>query len=238
MRILCFVGLFIYHSMSLARVTPTQIEPTQIKAVSEKLSGIFAVRTANDPNALGVDFELEISAFYQNLATGNLSTLDPSVSDQFLDSIITLKKGLYWNIDFSISTALPIPSNLTSGYSFNLEHTGKLKSFILKSDFYIAHYNLNDIINNETAGLSLILYKEFKFGHLGVGGNFESVSSTYNQNFLGSQLSASESNELEFVETALIAKASTRLGAFRFTGTYLSRNAENSLYNFSVGKRF
>jgi len=238
MRFLVFSGVFICHCIVFARVTPTQIDASQIENTSKILSGVFATRTASDPNALGEDFEFELSAFYQNIGESNINIIDPSTSDNFLDSIITLKKGLYWNIDFSISTPLPIPSNLISGFSFNLEHTKKLSSIILKSDLYISHYNLNDIVNNESVGLTLVAYKEFRILHFGLGANLESVSSVYNQNFLGSQLAPSESNELEFIETSLISKVSTRLGDFRFTATYLFKNKQSSFLNFALGKRF
>jgi hypothetical protein len=238
MRYFIFLGFLICHSIAFARVTPTQIESSQIKNISKTLSGVFASRTANDPSALGEDFEFELSAFYQNLNTSDINTIDPSTSEHFLDSILSLKKGLYWNLDFSISTALPIPSNMISGFSFNLEHTSKIGSFILKPDLYISHYNLNDILNIESVGFSLVVYKKLKLVHIGLGANLESVSSVYNQNFLSGQLAPSESNEIEFIETALISKISTRLGAFRFTATYLFRDKQSSLLNFAVGKRF
>lgn len=238
MRYLLFLAALLCHSPASARVTPIQINASQIELVSKKLSGVFSSRTANDPNALGEDFEFEISAFYQNIKSDGITDLDPTASENFLDSILTLKKGLYWNIDFSISTALPISSNLISGFSFNLEHTSKLGSWTFKPDVYISHYNLNDIINTESVGLSLMAYKKLKILHLGFGANIESVSSVYNLNFLGSGLAPNENNKLEFLETALITKISTRLRAIRLTATFLFRDKNSSLVSFSAGKRF
>jgi len=238
MKYLFFLGVVICHSLAFARVTPTQINASQVKTISKKLSGVFATRTASAPTALGEDFEFEISAFYQDLESSGLTGFNSSVSDRFLDSLLTLKKGLYWNIDFSITTALPISSNLTSGFSFNLEHTSRIGSIVIKPDLYISNYNLNDIINMESVGLSLVAYKKFKILHIGLGANVESTSSKYNVNFLENGLAPSESNETEFIETSLISKVSSRLGALRFTATYLLRDKNSQLISFAIGKRF
>ena len=230
--------LMLFNQHAMAQVSPRQLPLNQLEEVSRKLSGAFSGRTAGSPKALGEDFEFEISSFYYDLNENDLRDIDPDLSNSFTDTILSFGKGLYWNIDVSVSTALPFSEDLISGFSFNVEHTSKAGSWIVKPNLYISQYNLEDRLNLEASGLSLIFYRKIKSLYLGVGGNIESFSADYNENFLSSPLQPNQTASLDLIETALIAKLTTYIGSLRLSGAYIFRDPENFFYNLSIGKRF
>lgn len=227
-------------SYSFSKVVPVGVGQGDIKEVSKKLSGLFSLYASNNPKVIGSDFEFEVSAFYQDLEANELLDFQSDLSSDFLDSIVTLKKGMYWNIDVAISSALPIRSNLTSGYSFNIGHTSKIGSLIIKPELYISHYNLNDILSIETSGLAVVLYKQIGPLSLGIGGRIESISSTYENSFLGQPtLSSTGDNETSFTQGSFLGKVSFQLGNFsNITMSYGYVDENNSSYGLSLGRRF
>lgn len=242
MRAFVFWALTILHPLqSLAKVVPTGINSNEAKNVSKKLSSVFSLQTANSPKSLGADFEFELSTFYLDLDQNKLTALDNSLSSDFLDAIVTLRKGIYWDIDVSVSAALPVQSNLTSGYSFNISHSSKIGGFVLKPEFYISQYNLNDILNIESAGLSLIVYKNFGALSFGSGVNIESVTSTYEQSFLNTPTlnQNTNSSESSFTKINLLTKAAFFFQKHnRITLTYIQEDKESNAYSISVGHQF
>jgi hypothetical protein len=242
MKIFVFLALIALHPLqSLAKVVPTGIDSSEIQNISKKLSSVFSLQTANSPKSLGADFEFEVSAFYLDLDQNKLLALDNSLSSEFLDAIVTLRKGIYWDIDVSVSAAIPIQSNLTSGYSFNISHTSKVRSFSFKPEFYISQYNLNDILNIESAGFSFLLYKKLGALNLGSGVNIESTTSTYEQNFLNTPTLNQNTNDNEstFTKVSLLAKAAFFFQKYnRITLTYTHEDKENNAYSISVGRQF
>lgn len=225
---------------SFAKVVPIGVSQNDIEDVSKKLSGLFSLYAANNPKVIGSDFEIEFSAFYQDLNENELLDFQSDLSSDFLDSIVTLKKGMYWNIDIAVSAALPIRSNLTSGYSFNIGHSGKLGKLILKSELYISQYNLNDILNMETSGLALVVYKKVGALNFGLGGRLESISSSYEKSFLGqSTLIGNGDNEASFTQVSLLGKISFYLGKRNnVILSYSYTDENNSSYGLSLGRRF
>lgn len=231
-----FTILFLISSPALANVVPTGINVSQIKEVTKKFSGILSLHSSNSPFALGEDFEVEITAAHQDLESNSINDIGAVSSKNLLEPIATIRKGLYWNIDMGFTFALPAESHLISGYSFNLNHSSKIGSFHLKPELYISNYNLDDTLNINSSGLSLVVFKKVSFFYLGLGGRVEFAKGDYEEKSLGnSTLTSGETSKADITSTAAIAKAVFQSSRIRLTLTYSLSDADKSESALSLG---
>lgn len=152
----------------------------QISTLTHDLSNIMSLNTASSPRSIGADIELETSVFYKSIQTEKLLSSEES-NQLLLEPLISLKKGLYWDIDIRFSAALPIQTKLSSGYSAGISQSYKVGELYLKPEFYIFHTNFEDRLSLSGTGITLILFKEFKSFFIGLGGNYESNSGEYKE---------------------------------------------------------
>jgi hypothetical protein len=171
---------------AFAIVVPVGVQPSDVETVSKKFSGLLSTNSSNSPDALGADFELELTSVYQNLSLNEIDEIQTVSSDHLLEPILSLRKGLYMNVDMSLTFNLPVESQITSGYNIGLSHSAHFKSSYLKSEIYILNYTLNDILNISSSGLALVLYKKVGALYWGFGGRLESTTGEYLKSYLGS----------------------------------------------------
>lgn len=153
-------------------------QPTQNLSsdqIVKNFSNLFSFFSTGGPQAKGADFEIEFGGVYQDLNRNKMS----SNSDNLLEPLLSLRKGLYWNLDLSLTSALPIEGHLSSGYSVALSHSSKIKSLHFKPSAYIFNYTFDDVLDLNGIGASLIVYKQIKSYHIGFGLNLESSDGSF-----------------------------------------------------------
>ncbi len=224
--------------LSFARVVPLGIDSSQVKLVGEKFSGLLSSHTSNSPFALGEDFEIEATAVYQDLELNEVSDIAPISSKSLLEPIISIRKGLYLDLDMSFSFLFPAESALVSGYSFNLNHSSKFGNFYFKPEIFISNYNVEDVLNINSSGLSLVVFKKIDFLYFGLGAKLESVKAQYEQQFLGgSSLAPGGSTKSTFNSASALAKLVFIPKFGRITITYVFTDSAKSEASVSVGLR-
>lgn len=225
-------------SLSLARVVPLGINQDQIKTVGEKFSGLLSSHTSNSPFAVGEDFELALTAVYQDLKVNKISDIAPVSSEHLLEPLLSIRKGLYQNLDLSFSFLFPVESALVSGYSFSVSHASKLGVFYLKPDFFISNYNLDDVLNMNSSGASVVAFKKTGLFYFGLGAKLEVVKAKYENQFLGSSsLAPGLSNKSKFSSISALAKLVFISTFGRVTASYVFTNNSKSELSISLGFR-
>ncbi|MGH1467764.1 MAG: hypothetical protein ACRBBP_02655 [Bdellovibrionales bacterium] len=227
--------LLLTSSPALAKVVPTGINVNQIADVTKKFSGLLSLHSSNSPFALGEDFEIEITAVHQDLELNSINDIGAISSKNLLEPIATIRKGLYWNIDMGFTFALPAESHLISGYSFNLSHSSQIGAFHIKPELYTSNYNLDDTLNINSSGLSLIAFKKISFFHLGLGGRVEFAKGNYEEKSLGSNtLTSGDTSKADITSTAGVAKAVFQSSRTRLTLTYSFSDIDKSESSLSL----
>ncbi len=218
--------------LSFAGVIPTGISTDQIKHVSEKFAGLFSLNTSNSPFALGEDLEVELTVIYQNLKLNNINNIAAISSKSIIEPMASIRKGLYWNFDVSFTFILPVKSQFSSGYAFNLNHSSKLGLFYIKPELFISNYNLNDILNLNSSGLSIVTFKKINFFYLGLGLRSEFIKGTYEKKILNSK-----TNKTNFISTSVVTKLFFKSTNLRLTLTYSFLNTYKSESGLSLSFR-
>lgn len=232
---LILIGL---PNLGFSKVVPTGITQDQIKAVSEKFTGLLSLHSSNSPFALGEDLEFEITTIYQDLKLNKIDKIGTISSKKILEPIFSIRKGLYWNLDMSFSFVLPVESQLISGYSFNLSHSSKTGSFFIKPEIFISNYNLNDTLNINSSGLSLVVFNKIGFLYFGLGGRMEFVNGKYEEKSLEiSTMAPNASSEADFVLSSAIAKVVFKSSISKLTLTYSFADDQKSEAALSLGFR-
>lgn len=151
------------------------IDKNEVKS----FSFLFGSSYHKDINPVGADFTFELQGTYSDnsLASKN-STNSRDLDNYYAPALFTLRKGLYWNIDVSLSFLTPLNENIQNGFSFSVAHTYKFKKLSLKNSTYIYSYNINETLNQEGFGAnSLLGFKASKRLILFVGLGIEDISS-------------------------------------------------------------
>lgn len=233
--------LFLITALPLAaqsRVIPIGINSNQISDLTHKFSGLTSLNTSNSPFALGEDLEFELTGVYEDLEANEIGDFGNISSKRVLEPLATIRKGLYKNIDISFTFVLPVESQIVSGHFFSLSHASKLFGFLIKPEAYISNYNVNDILNISTSGLSLVAYKKISFLYIGVGGHVEFVKGKYEERFLGTDtLNTPGSNEADITHSAGLLKVMTKFKRLRMTATHSMSN-EQQVSAISIGLLF
>lgn len=233
--LIIFIGT---PTLGFTRAIPLGISQSQIKEVTNKFSGLLSSQTSNSPFALGEDFEIELTTVYQDLELNKVGEISTISSESLLEPLISIRKGLYLNLDMSFSFVLPVESQLVSGHSFNLSHASKIGSIYIKSELFISNYNVNDVLNINSSGISLIAFKKIGFFYLGLGGKTEFIKGVYEERFLGgSTLTSAGANEANLNSNSAVAKVVFKSPLGRLTTTYVFTDKNKSEASVSLGFR-
>lgn len=156
-------------------VEPDLINKNEIKS----FSFLFGSSYFKELNPVGTNFVLELQGTYSDNSLTSKDAINPAGLDSYYaPALFILRKGLYWNIDASISFLTPLNESVQNGFSFSLAHTIKYKKFSLKSSAYMFSYNINETLNQRGFGAnSLIGFKATKTLLLFVGLGLESLNS-------------------------------------------------------------
>lgn len=158
------------------------------KETTRSLAFAFGSTYLKDPLPLGLDFGFEAQGSYiENQAIDSLASSSESWS-----SILTLRKGIYWNLHLNLNFLSPVNDLYQNGFAAGLGHSLRFRGGTLSSNVYVFSYNLNDV-NQRGAGLTSTLYlrmtNDFYFG-LGAGGEDFTSELQETSNFDGRSLKA------------------------------------------------
>lgn len=145
----------------------------------KSFSFLFGNTYHKDIDPVGVDFVVELQGTYSDNSLTSKSTDNTRDLDSFYaPAFFTLRKGLYWNIDASLSFLTPVNENVQNGFSFSIAHTLKYKKFSWKNSTYIFSYNINETLNQGGFGAnSLVGFKVSKRALLFLGLGVENLNS-------------------------------------------------------------
>jgi len=196
------------------------------KDLVRSLSFLFANTYTKDPDPLGVDFSIEAQGNYSN------NPLDSDSLEQNLwSTLLSVRKGIYWNLSLSLSFLTPVNDNFQNGFSAGIGHAFDFKWGIIRSNVYFFSYNIEEIINQRGAGLTSLVY--FKTGgfYTGLGLGGENLTSEVQGT---SVRSSNEVNTLSYrgLMSILFVKGKNRIS---IDGSYL--NTENYMASLSYGLR-
>lgn len=200
--------LILISTPSGASVIPSGLSDQEAQEIGKNFSHIFSLHTSRHPDTVGSDFELELGLIFQDLIQNKISNLGKGAPEKFIsEPTLTLRKGLYWNFDFSITSSLPIVTNFSLAYAIGLSRSSEFNFFKVKPELYIFSYNLDNKMDQNGLGFTLVFFKKVYDIDVGLGLNLESYKVAF-QDFSSSRIVSSGKNT--FSDTSILG--TLRLG--------------------------
>ena len=173
MRLALLLGIFILQLSFSNSAYAQAFSPSDFNQdLVRSLSFVFANTYIKDPDPLGVDYSVEVQGSYIN------NPLDRGDLEEHLwASVISIRKGIYWNLSLNLSFLTPLNEYFQTGFSAGLSHSLDYKWGVLRTSLYFQSYNMEEFISQRGAGLTSILYAKTGGFFTGFGLGFENLTS-------------------------------------------------------------